>query len=353
MSPAPSARLTRFLDADARRPAWVPLLGGFLGRFGAPYQAISADRTALGNALRDAARLLGSDIHVVLPDPTLLADALGAHVDWTSHDLVPIVADAPWSAQIPSAPPAAIASSGRLGAALGAYRDLRAMDPHIGLAIALTGPGLLAFQLRGEAFAAELGAQTPVAQDLLDLAGQAALQVVRAAGEVGTDLVVVLEAPSLVARAPDVVADAWQPIANLAAFYGAPVLAVPTSAHGDVGAAGGTVDRGAPAGDLADGALADLPTRWVLRRVGDPPTVAAAQSPGGSAAGPAAIGIAVPLLGTDDLADILTQTALAADLLSTTTPLAVDAPAAGLLAVKTWIESLGSMRLPRMAGRLR
>src|SRR3990172_11158231 len=118
MSPAPSARLTRFLDADARRPAWVPLLGGFLGRFGAPYQAISADRTALGNALRDAARLLGSDIHVVLPDPTLLADALGAHVDWTSHDLVPVVADAPWSAQIPSAPPAAIASSGRLGAAL-------------------------------------------------------------------------------------------------------------------------------------------------------------------------------------------------------------------------------------------
>lgn len=311
---------------EGRRPLWAPMFGGFLGRVGSSYRAVSSDRSALVNALRDAAQLAGSELHVVLPDPTLLAEAAGAQLSWSSPDALPCVAYAPWAARIPASAPAGIAQNGRLSCALGAYRDLHTAEPNGRLAIALAGPGLLALQLRGPRFASELAEAGPDAEDLLDLAGQLALQVVRAAGGIRVDLVVVLEASAMVARAPGVVAEGWRPIANLATFYDAPILAV--------WADGGQADAVAADAGTAD-ALDMLPATWVLRAL--PPLGAGAPPPSG-----AALGIPEGMLGADWLVGALDASACGPAILSTTGPLSIEASAAGLRSVKSWLEAPGA-----------
>ena len=331
-------RLRRLVrgEADAR-PAWLPLPAGFLGRLGgATYADLVADPTRLFNALRDAVRLLGADAAVVLPDPTLLAAAAGARLTCPDPNRLPRMADHPWAQDLPSVLPRDVASRGGLGVALETCRRLRAADPDIGVALAVAGPTILALQLRGPRFADEVAADDEASHDCLDLAGQLVLQAVRAAGEIGADLLVVLET-ALPGRGGDVRADAWRPVVNLAGFYGMPVLTVPITPLTDAtDSAAGTLSEGTLRG-VAE-ALADLPA-WALVtpiETSGPITVTA------PAAAPHRLaGLTATVLGAQPstlearLDELVSSGAHA---LSTARPLDHGTNLNGLMTVKTWLE---------------
>lgn len=332
-------RLQRVLRGDAvDRPAWLPLPGAFLGRLGgASYPEITADPGRLFGALADVVRLLGADAAVVLPDPSLLAEAVGATMAADSGNAFPNVAAHLWADALPAAPPRDVVARARLGVALETFRRLRLAAPDAGLALAVAGPGLLSSQLRGPRFIEGAAGGEATAEDCLDLAGQVVLQVVRVAGEIGGEMLIVLES-MFRGEATRLLAEAWRPLTNLAAFYGLPVLAVPFPAGGpeaDDGAANGGGRRAS--GDSTPGCDDLRPWGCVMPLDGR-----TAVSIEHHTARPVVVpGVTDALLaaGAGGVRASLDQLA-AADphVLSTDRPLGEDSSLSGLLEVKEWLE---------------
>jgi uroporphyrinogen decarboxylase-like protein len=213
------------------RPLFLPLVGTYAAVLAQqPASQTLADPTRLFLALRDAQRLLGYDAHLLLPEPTYLAEAAGASVAWEGD--VPRVAGHPWSAGLPGRLPDGLAGRNRAGVILEVLRRVRVAEPFLAIGVAVPGPLGLAIDLCGPTLLDEVATGSAHAEDALDLAGQAVLALIRACGEVGIDLVVTLDDrfPAVAAADPHLARAAWAPLANLASFYDAKLVLVAKSA---------------------------------------------------------------------------------------------------------------------------
>lgn len=226
----PRERVRRSLRGErVDRRVFLPLIGSLVAKvIGRGVRETLGDPALLFAAVRDAKRLLGSDAHLVFPDETLLAEALGARVRWPAPEASPQLVDRPWSHDLPARVPVDLISAGRVGIAVEVFRRLRAAEPSVALGLAMSGPVELCRQLAGPKFVDAVQAGSSQAADALELVGEACLALLRACGETGLDLVVLLDdALPMFAAADDTAArHVWAPLQNLAGFYDAPIVLV-------------------------------------------------------------------------------------------------------------------------------
>jgi uroporphyrinogen-III decarboxylase len=172
--------------------------------------------TKLAKGLAALHQALGTDAITTAGDDGLLAEALGAELDWSTY------------------PPGVVghplgigkgASSERVDAAVEATARLAATAPGDPVLVAaLTGPATLARQVAGDGFAALDAAEaTSVVEEL----GALVLEVLKRFLEAGTNLVVVVED----AAPPAGVTEGWRsavtPLVNVTRFHqAAPVMVV-------------------------------------------------------------------------------------------------------------------------------
>ena len=83
------------------------------------------------------------------------------------------------------------------------------------------GPLAFGRLLMGEQILAKAAAANTAAEDVLDAATGILLQIVRACGEIGIDVLAIYDdwLPELAAGRPDLVDLVWTPLANLAGYY--------------------------------------------------------------------------------------------------------------------------------------
>lgn len=170
--------------------------------------------TKISNGLRQLQGPLRCDILACYVDQTLLAEALGATLNW--GDGLPQVVSPP-----PQLRPEAIVDQGRVPVMLEVVRRLRAMlRDRVALAVALPGPVTTAgYLIRPD--------QEPESSDYLAAAGGSTLQAARAACEAGADLILLIEARP----PPEPMHEQWlamlKTICNVTRFHEAlPVLLI-------------------------------------------------------------------------------------------------------------------------------
>jgi hypothetical protein len=211
-------------------PLFAPLLSTAVSKVvGIPPSQLFRNPTKLANGLRQLQGPLRCDVLDCCSDLTLLAEALGASLDWSTG--APRVVAGPQGGPKPDE----VVSSGRIPVVLEVIHRLRlTLRDRVALLLVLPGPLTLAMQLSASA------------EDVLEPASRAILAVARAACEAGSDIIMFVEVQAV----PAAVSGAWaasvETIANVVRFHEAlPVVM-------------------SPGVETATPGLDHLPTPWVL-----------------------------------------------------------------------------------------
>ena len=206
---------------------FLPLLGEFLASLRQQtVKATFTDPTSFFNGLRDARSLLGLPAHLVYMHPALLAGAAGATVTWEGAHESPRIPDAPWRAPDPLRAAPAIMPDARALTAVEVFARLAAAEANVPRGMIVPGPTALASIMYGpDVFEAACDGD-PGAEDALEVTCGLLIQVVRACGELGLDILAVHDdaLPGIATRLQSLLALLWTPLVNVAGFYDSPVL---------------------------------------------------------------------------------------------------------------------------------
>jgi uroporphyrinogen-III decarboxylase len=185
-----------------------------------PLDGFLTDPTKLAKGLTALHQALGTDAITVAGADGLLAEALGADLDWSTYP--PVVARRPGTV-------GPLGATARLEAAVDATARLAATAPGDPVLVAaITGPATLAGEVVGDLFGhGNDHPQEEAAASILEALGEVTLEVLKRFLEAGVNLVVVVEETF----PPPAALDAWRsvitPLVNVTRFHqAAPVIVV-------------------------------------------------------------------------------------------------------------------------------
>jgi uroporphyrinogen-III decarboxylase len=301
MPPTPRARARLLARSGRAQPGlFAPLVLAQAAEIEAlPLGSFLTDPTKLAKGLTALHQALGTDAITVAGADGLLAEALGAELDWTSYPPAVVRRPGPVeragaagaseaALEVTARVEAAVETTPRLEAAVEATARLAATAPGDPVLVAaLTGPATLAAEVLGDVLGQPEGQDSAAA--ILEALGEATLAVLKRFLEAGVNLVIVVED----ALPPPAALDAWRsvvtPLVNVTRFHqAAPVMVVrhaPADAVGTVppsiGLCGpeGTTITGPP-NRLRGVTLAAEPKEWVVPPPATPLTVTAGVVPG-------------------------------------------------------------------------
>jgi hypothetical protein len=180
-----------FQRRSVPRPPWLPLLGTYLTRVeGGTMAEVLTDPGRLHQALHGTQQLLHADAIVLPLDPTLEAEALGAHIGWGSD--LPVVEQPREDLVTTNLVPDGWLELGRIPVFLeAACRTCQIEGRHLPVLASVTGPVTILGQLFG---LAEMGDDVQAeVRGQLEVLVQAIVQLVKAYAEAGVAGIVVNE----------------------------------------------------------------------------------------------------------------------------------------------------------------
>lgn len=208
-------------EALQRGGLFIPLIFSFAAKLqDTPLPQFLKDPTKIANALRTIRSYYQCQGVICYYDPTVEAEALGCELDWNTYP-PEIKRRLPLDAELKSRVEK-IAVLGRIPTALEVVRRLNVMLRDVILMATVTGPVTIACYLSGQS-------ACRVNRELLDLASKATLNLTRGYGEVGLDILLVVEEefPECTDEVVRTLKVLYSPIWNTAKFYGMePVLMV-------------------------------------------------------------------------------------------------------------------------------
>lgn len=246
-----------------------------------PLDGFLTDPTKLAKGLTALHQALGTDAITVAGADGLLAEALGAELDWSAYP--PVVARRPGTV-------GQLGTTARLEAAVDATARLAATAPGDPVLVAaVTGPATLAGEVVGDLLGGGDSHAHEAAASILEALGEITLEVLKRFLEAGANLVVVVEE----ALPPPAGLDAWRsvvtPLVNVTRFHqAAPVMVVRDATPEGVAGVPPSIGLCAPEGTTIPGpanrvrgiTLAAEPKEWAAPPLGTPLSLTGGVVPG-------------------------------------------------------------------------